>query len=599
MAFFSLPSLTHPIHPTPVSSFSLKPLICSSSPGFFSHPFRPTRVTNQKSHAEASTCKAQKADHHQNPSTDDSISSSKSKCGKTSAGKFERRDVLLGLGGLYAATTLGTKQSSLALPVSPDIFNCTEATETRNGIPINCCPPSAAGYNDYTPSASEVYTRMPAHAVSHDYVKKYSSAITKMKNLSMSDPRNFYQQANVHCVYCDEGYPQLGFPDKKLEIHSSWLFFPWHRWYLYFFERICKNLLDDDTFTLPFWQWDDSSGMQIPSMFNDSKLSLYDCIRNPKHLPPKVVDLAYNGTDLPIDPNIQIQYNCCTMYTQMITQSSTPDCFFGQPLLGGNDPDPGAGSIENIPHNCVHDWVGDPSQPNNEDMGVLYAAGRDPIFYAHHANVDRMWYIYDNVLKRKNIEDPDWLNSSFIFFNEAARPVRVTVKDSTNLAKLGYTYPDLPLSWLDCKPKARRKGLNPTKSAPKASEVMPMQLEKPISFVVERPKKSRSGKEKAEAEEVLKIKGIQFDKGETVVFDVFVNEDDTSQSNPCKAESLGSFNSLAHGHSMKSTTSQCFAISEVLEELGADDFDSILVTLVPRRGAVTIGGIEITFVPKS
>ncbi|XP_027109320.1 polyphenol oxidase I, chloroplastic-like [Coffea arabica] len=599
MAFFSLPSLTHPIHPTPVSSFSLKPLICSSSPGFFSHPFRPTRVTNQKSHAEASTCKAQKADHHQNPSTDDSISSSKSKCGKTSAGKFERRDVLLGLGGLYAATTLGTKQSSLALPVSPDIFNCTEATETRNGIPINCCPPSAAGYNDYTPSASEVYTRMPAHAVSHDYVKKYSSAITKMKNLSMSDPRNFYQQANVHCVYCDEGYPQLGFPDKKLEIHSSWLFFPWHRWYLYFFERICKNLLDDDTFTLPFWQWDDSSGMQIPSMFNDSKLSLYDCIRNPKHLPPKVVDLAYNGTDLPIDPNIQIQYNCCTMYTQMITQSSTPDCFFGQPLLGGNDPDPGAGSIENIPHNCVHDWVGDPSQPNNEDMGVLYAAGRDPIFYAHHANIDRMWYIYDNVLKRKNIEDPDWLNSSFIFFNEAARPVRVTVKDSTNLAKLGYTYPDLPLSWLDCKPKARRKGLNPTKSAPKASEVMPMQLEKPISFVVERPKKSRSGKEKAEAEEVLKIKGIQFDKGETVVFDVFVNEDDTSQSNPCKAESLGSFNSLAHGHSMKSTTSQCFAISEVLEELGADDFDSILVTLVPRRGAVTIGGIEITFVPKS
>ena len=84
-----------------------------------------------------------------------------------------------------------------------------------------------------------------------------------------------------------------------------------------------------------------------------------------------------------------------------------------------------------------------------------------------------------------------------------------------------------------------------------------------------------------------------------MVFDVFVNEDDTSQSNPCKAESLGSFSSLGHGHSMKSTTSQFFTISEVLEELGADDFDSILVTLVPRRGVVTIGGVEIPFVPKS
>ena len=218
MAFFSLPSLTHPIHPTPVSSFSLKPLICSSSPGFFSHPFRPTRVTNQKSHAEASTCKAQKADHHQNPSTDDSISSSKSKSGKTSAGKFERRDVLIGLGGLYGATTLSR-------PVSPDVSNCTEGRMNPSGIPIYCCPPSAAGYSDYTPSASEVYTRMPAHTVSHDYVKKYSSAIAKMKNLSLSDQRNFYQQANVHCVYCDEGYSQSGFPDKKLDVHSSWFFF--------------------------------------------------------------------------------------------------------------------------------------------------------------------------------------------------------------------------------------------------------------------------------------------------------------------------------------------------------------------------------------
>ncbi|XP_027063627.1 polyphenol oxidase I, chloroplastic-like [Coffea arabica] len=588
MAFFSLPSSTHPIYPTQICSSSFKPFNSSS------HAFPPTRVKNYNLHAKASTCKAQNAEHRQTPSTDDSISSSKSKSGKTSAGKFERRDVLIGLGGLYGATTLSR-------PVSPDVSNCTEGRMNPSGIPIYCCPPSAAGYSDYTPSASEVYTRMPAHTVSHDYIKQYSTAIAKMKNLPLTDPRNFYQQANIHCVYCDQGYAQSGFPDKKLDIHESWLFFPWHRWFLYFFERICKNLLDDDTFTLPFWQWDDPSGMQIPPMYNDSKLSLYDFFRNPKHFPPQVLDLAYDGTGLPIDPNTQMQYNCCTMYTQMITHPSTPLLFFGQPLLGGDDPDPGAGSIETLPHNSVHLWVGDPSQPNREDMGSLYSAGRDPIFWAHHGNIDRMWYIYNNVLKRKNIEDPDWLNSSFIFFNEAARPVRVTVKDSTNLAKLGYTYPDLPLSWLKCKPKARRRGLILTKlsvNAPKANEVLPMKLEKPISFMVQRPKKSRSGQEKAEAEEVLKIKGIEFDKGETSVFDVFVNEDDTSQSNPCKAESLGSFSSLGHGHSMKSTTSQFFTISEVLEELGADDFDSILVTLVPRIGVVTIAGIEITFVPK-
>ena len=39
------------------------------------------------------------------------------------------------------------------------------------------------------------------------------------------------------------------------------------------------------------------------------------------------------------------------------------------------------------------------------------------------------------------------------------------------------------------------------------------------------------------------------------------------------------------------------AITELLEDLDADDDDSVIVTLVPRAGTddVTIGGIEIQF----
>ena len=75
--------------------------------------------------------------------------------------------------------------------------------------------------------------------------------------------------------------------------------------------------------------------------------------------------------------------------------------------------------MENIPHGPVHVWIGDNTQPNLEDMGSLYSAARDPIFYSHHANVDRMWTIWKTLGgKRSDITDPDWLESGFLFYDE-------------------------------------------------------------------------------------------------------------------------------------------------------------------------------------
>ena len=71
----------------------------------------------------------------------------------------------------------------------------------------------------------------------------------------------------------------------------------------------------------------------------------------------------------------------------MISSAKKTELFFGQPYRQGDQPDPGAGSIESVPHNPVHPWTGDPRQPNGEDMGIFYSAGRDPVFFAHHGNV--------------------------------------------------------------------------------------------------------------------------------------------------------------------------------------------------------------------
>src|SRR5262249_32974077 len=60
-----------------------------------------------------------------------------------------------------------------------------------------------------------------------------------------------------------------------------------------------------------------------------------------------------------------------------------PFCkFAGRPTIA---PDTGQGSLENEPHNMIHDWVGS-RFGNNRDMGNLRYAALDPVFCLHHAN---------------------------------------------------------------------------------------------------------------------------------------------------------------------------------------------------------------------
>nr|XP_027062411.1 polyphenol oxidase I, chloroplastic-like isoform X2 [Coffea arabica] len=550
-------------------------------------PAHPNRKTGPKF-----TCNSTKGD--QNSSDHDTAGS---KNGETSLLKLDRRNVLLGIGGgLYGASTFGGNPSAFAAPLSPTFTACHDATDP-DSKEIDCCPPSAtaADITDFVPTApSVIATRPAAQLVDSTYLKKYKTAIEKMRNLSSDDPRSFTAQANVHCAYCNGGYYQDGYADSQLllDVHNSWLFFPFHRWYLYFFEKICQNMVDDDTFALPFWNWDNPPGMFLPTIFNDSSSPLYDSLRNPSHL-STVLDLSYEGTDSTDSTITVIKNNLYLMYKQMVTQSTTPLSFFGKTFRAGETSDPGAGSIETSPHSNVHRWTGDPNESHGEDMGSFYSAGRDPVFYCHHANVDRMWSLW-NSLGGQNFTDSDWLNSSFYFYNEQAKPVKVYVKDCLDTSVLGYTYQTVDIPWLNSKPSPRRTAIElPT--APTPSQVFPTTLEKTITVLVKRPKKKRTKKEKQRAEEVLEISGIQYNIGEFVKFDVYINEDTPDESGPEKTELVGSFINVPHGHSMISTTTKTFAISEVLQELGADEFESVLVTLVPKSSTVTISGVKIKY----
>lgn len=520
---------------------------------------------------------------------------------------------MIGLGGLYGATAaVNTKNVAKAEPVmTPLVDKCGPADLPKGAVPTSCCPPgSAKAPKIFTPPGLDTPLRVrpAAHLVDQAYTDKFTEALRRMKALPDTDPRSFQQQAKIHCAYCDGAYDQAGLPNIELQVHSSWLFFPFHRCYMYYFERILGSLINDPTFAMPYWNWDSAGGMKVPSMYTNPKLPMFNVFRDPNHT-PKMIDLDFGDTDHNsshenFSESQMVENNLAIMYRQMRTNSSTPEMFFGKAYKAGDKPNPGGGSIENTPHNTVHDWVGDPLQPNHEDMGNLYSAGRDPLFYAHHSNIDRMWSIW-KTLGRRNIDicDSDWLNASFNLYDENAELVQITVADCLDSERqMRYKYQDVPIEWLDKKPqvtitpKTRSLELRPILKEAQ----FPLVLDAPVRTTVRRPKTNRSDVEKKMTEEVLKISGIKYDRDIRVKFDVFVNAFNHETVAPAGRELIGSFTHVPHKHKhdkmgMGIETSIQFGLTEVIDDLGINGNETIELTLVPKQGQgkVTVSGIKI------
>lgn len=160
--------------------------------------------------------------------------------------------------------------------------------------------------------------------------------------------------------------------------HGNWFFLPWHRAYLVAFEKVAAQLLNDPTFALPYWDW--SKDIKLPAAFRD--------MQSPLYLPPP-------AGMFPIPAGI------CRLITEIVIPSKTSsevvdrilaltdfDAFgSGRAADLRSDPEiyrPGA--FEGGPHGAVHSFIGSTSCP----MGGMDSA-LDPIFWIHHANIDRIW----------------------------------------------------------------------------------------------------------------------------------------------------------------------------------------------------------------
>ncbi|KAI3959765.1 hypothetical protein MKW92_002611 [Papaver armeniacum] len=538
-------------------------------------------------------------------------------------GGIDRRNVLLGLGGVYGATATIANNAVGAPMVPPDLATCDpskpSATDDETKQKINCCPPySSATIVDFKPPSSSepLRVRKAAHKYNSDDIAKFEKAVAAMKALPKDDPWSFGQQATIHCTFCNGAFNQLN-SNTLLQIHGSWFFLPWHRYYLYFWERILGKLIGDDTFAIPFWNWDTPKGMYVPKMYQNVNSPLYDETRNKEHY-TSMIDYKYDiSSDSPNPKENSPQVaeteirNLAEIDSIFKETLQLPALFMGKAQRGGEKPAEAQGRNEAL-HNVFHQWVG-PLQKPYHNMGNFATAGKDPVFYGHHGNVDRMWDIYSKLRGQKvEFRDPDWLESAFIFYDENRQVVKVKVKDCLTPESLRYSYAPEALAWTTVRRKYKKlQNAAQTRSAGDSLKLKPVSefgsrprnLTEPIQVLVQRPKTSRTKDEKADSVEVLFVDGIQIPHGSTARFDVYVTKPIAGLAGPHNGELAGSFVKVPHAHQGSAngavhthTSSLELGISTLLEEIDAESSDKLVVSLIPRSGEVIVGGVQIRLV---
>jgi tyrosinase len=215
--------------------------------------------------------------------------------------------------------------------------------------------------------------------------------------LKLRDERGYQYFAGWHGVpfgWCWHGDPR---------------FLPWHRAYLYYFELALQDV--DDAVTLPWWDWATSS--DLPAAYTKPKVSGR---ANPLH-------------SVPIEPMVGRRDPSWPRRTRREVGATQPT--LPPPWKERWDWAQDAPSFTefnrriSLIHNNVHVWVGG-------TMGQVDWAAYDPIFWAHHAMVDRAWRIWQH--NHPGANPPDWL------LDEPMEPNGMTARQTLDVKALGYDY---------------------------------------------------------------------------------------------------------------------------------------------------------------
>jgi hypothetical protein len=237
-------------------------------------------------------------------------------------------------------------------------------------------------------------------------INTYALAVQRLLALPPEDPRNWYRIALTHLLDCP---------------HANWWFLPWHRGYIGWFERICREITQTHDFALPYWDW--TAFPNMPQQFFQGVLdpanrAFFQSLNDFERVMRAPLQASWNR--LTTKQRTLLELRGYASFAQLWADATKPQTL----LLGPrrlNASNPGLpsnarkltsvqslraalgprdfasfgsarttqhsimgefGALE-VSHNIVHDSVG----------GLMgdFMSPCDPIFWLHHANIDRIW----------------------------------------------------------------------------------------------------------------------------------------------------------------------------------------------------------------
>jgi len=235
----------------------------------------------------------------------------------------------------------------------------------------------------------------------------YSTAVAAMQSLPKTDVRNWIYQAGIHYS------PNPPMTDWDMCQHGTHFFWAWHRMYLYWWERIVRKYSGNADWALPYWNW--TAHPKLPAPFRVVTSNLYTPNRDPN---------MNNGTGSL--PATDVAYKL-----PLSSDFSNLDYYSAQ------------SAVELSPHNVIHGDVGGASGW----MAYIDMAAQDPIFYLHHANIDRLWdlWLAQGGGRSDPTGDSTWTGQVYNFYDENGAKVSMTPCDILNAAaQLNYEYAGEP-----------------------------------------------------------------------------------------------------------------------------------------------------------
>jgi tyrosinase len=238
----------------------------------------------------------------------------------------------------------------------------------------------------------------------HANVAALADAYEKMQALSASDNRSWIFWAEYHGFNRYEcwHHARVGLGAGQLFPYD--LFLPWHRAYLAFFDNAARDQNEDAI--LPWWDWTtaESHANGLPAAYASGGQPLES-----GPIPAINGEPERRTTRNPSDPS------------ELPSVESIYDDVNG--IVALTDFRDFSNQLQDV-HDGIHGWAGG-------DMGSIGTSAFDPVFWAHHAMIDRIWYQWQLRHGVNNIP-PEYLDLALF--------PGITVQQVLDVHALGYDY---------------------------------------------------------------------------------------------------------------------------------------------------------------